>query len=235
MPLSTLLFIIILAAAVLVSYFAKKLTAFGAFTGGVVAVSIYLGSGMAGIAGLAAFFLLATLATSHKKQYKSELKELHHEQIRNAWQVLANGGIAAICGAFAYLSPENALVFQLMLAGSLASATADTLSSELGSVYGKRFYNILTSKPDERGKDGVVSIEGILIGLVGSAAIAAVYSLYFGFNTMFYLIILAGTAGNLIDSLLGATLERKGSIGNNTVNALNTFIAAIIVWLLYQL
>ncbi|RFZ94295.1 DUF92 domain-containing protein [Mucilaginibacter conchicola] len=235
MPLSTIIFIIFLAAAVLASYKSKKLTAYGAVTGGMVAVLIWLGSGIAGIAQLGVFFVLSVLATSHKKQYKSSLQTQTHEQIRNSWQVLANGGIAAICGVFAYLFLANAPVFQLMMAGAFASALADTLSSELGSVYGKRFYNIITSKPDERGKDGVVSVEGILIGLAGSAVIAAVYSFYYGFNTVFFIILIAGTAGNLIDSILGATLERRGIIGNNTVNVLNTFAAAIIVWLLYML
>ncbi|MBL4675117.1 MAG: DUF92 domain-containing protein [Mucilaginibacter sp.] len=177
MPIrSTVVFIFFLVTAVFATYKAKKLTGYGALTGGMVALLIYLGSGVPGIAQLAAFFILATLATSHKKSFKATFQNTLLEQKRDAWQVLANGGIAAICGAFAYSSPANAFIFQLMMAGALASATADTLSSELGSVYGKRFYNIITSKPDERGKDGVVSIEGILIGLVGSATIGLVYS-----------------------------------------------------------
>ncbi|TWR26131.1 DUF92 domain-containing protein [Mucilaginibacter achroorhodeus] len=235
MPLNTIVFLIILIIAVVVVYKAKKLTVNGALAGGLTAILIYIGAGMAGITELAAFFILATLATAHKKQLKSNLPNEHHQQKRNLWQVVANGGIAAVCGVFAFLFPSNAKVFQMMMAGSLASATADTLSSELGSVYGKRFYNILTSKPDERGKDGVISLEGTLIGVIGSAIIALMYVAYFGFSNAFYLIIAAGVSGNFIDSILGATLERRGSIGNNTVNAINTFAAAIIVWLLYQL
>jgi uncharacterized membrane protein len=46
-------------------------------------------------------------------------------------------------------------------------------------------------------------------------------------------IIIAGTAGNLSDSVLGALLERKNIIGNNAVNFLNTFIAALVALLFY--
>jgi len=45
----------------------------------------------------------------------------------------------------------------------------------------------------------------------------------------FCLIIIAGTAGNLTDSILGAVLERRGIIGNNMVNFLNTLTAALLV------
>jgi uncharacterized membrane protein len=46
-------------------------------------------------------------------------------------------------------------------------------------------------------------------------------------------IIAAGTAGNLSDSVMGALLERRGVIGNNAVNFLNTLIAALVMLLFY--
>ncbi len=45
----------------------------------------------------------------------------------------------------------------------------------------------------------------------------------------------AATFGNLVDSILGATLERKGHLSNNAVNFLNTFAAAALTWLLIKL
>ena len=39
---------------------------------------------------------------------------------------------------------------------------------------------------------------------------------------------LAGILGTFFDSLLGATIERRGLIGNNTVNFLSTLAAAAI-------
>jgi uncharacterized protein (TIGR00297 family) len=80
--------------------------------------------------------------------------------------------------------------------------------------------------------DGVISLEGTLIGIAGSCIIAGIYALGWGWSISFFFIVLAGTLGNLTDSILGAVLERKGLIGNDVVNFLNTLTAAIVIVLL---
>lgn len=215
------------------SYQANKLTLAGTLTGGIVALGIFAGAGFTGIGMLAAFFVLSVLATSHKKAEKRKLTaDKHHPEKRNAGQVLANGGVAAILGLLAYQIQSQAALFAVLMAAALASAMADTLSSELGTVYGRRFYNIISFKPDEKGRDGVISLEGTLIGIAGSVIIAVIYALGFGWgNTCFYIII-AGTAGNITDSVLGVTLERKAYLNNNAVNFFNTILSVITCWLL---
>jgi uncharacterized membrane protein len=54
-----------------------------------------------------------------------------------------------------------------------------------------------------------------------------------GWGSGFLIIILAGTMGNLSDSILGALLERKQLLTNNGVNSLNTFIAALFAGMIY--
>ena len=123
----------------------------------------------------------------------------------------------------------------LMVASSLSSATADMLSSELGNVYGRKFYNIMNFKKDIRGLNGVVSFEGTMIGVAGSSLIALVYTVQAGLTVHFLWIVIAGTIGNLTDSVLGATLERKHILNNDAVNFLNTFTGAFVGLMLYYL
>lgn len=228
-------FIVILFASMLFSVLSRKLTLAGTLAGGVIACLIFTGIGYVGVVMLATFFILGSVATSWKLNQKQQLGFAEKNKGRRATtQVLANGGVAAIMGLLAWLYPEQKNLFVVMMAASIASATADTLSSELGTVYGGKFYNIITLKKDARGLDGVISTEGIIIGLIGSGLIGVIYSFKFGWNKNFLWIIVAGTIGNLTDSVLGATLERSSHLNNNAVNFLSTLTAAIAVLLLYS-
>ena len=215
------------------SYATGKLTLAGSITGGFIGLVIFKGGGLPCFVMLTFFFVIASAATKWQREKKAAMNAAEQSKgRRTAAQVLANGGIAALLAIWAWLQPEYLWLAQLMIAGSFAAATADTLSSELGTVYGRRFYNIISLKKDTRGLDGVISIEGTLIGIAGAAAIALIYASFFGFNAWVFWIVLAGFTGNLVDSILGATLERKGLMGNNVVNFLNTITGAIICWLL---
>lgn len=222
-----------LFTAAIVSVKAGKLTTIAGVTGFVIGVLIFAGAGYTGIAMLAMFFVLGTGATSWGMKRKQNLGLAEKNKgKRTASQVVANAGVAAIIGLLMFALDKYTPLFMLMIAASFASATADTLSSELGNVYGRSFYNITTFKKDTRGLDGVISIEGTLIGIAGSICIAVVYAIGAASVTDVLMIIIAGTIGNLADSLLGATLERKGILKNDSVNFLNTAIAAAAMLLL---
>lgn len=216
-----------IALAMGYSYRAGKLTGAGVGTGGGVALLIFLGTGYLGLALLTLFFGLGTGATAWRAADKRLLGLAEENRgRRTAGQVLANAGVAALLGLLCWQLPAFAPLGRLMLAGSFAAATADTLSSELGNVYGTRYVNILTLRPGRRGDNGVVSVEGTLLGLAGSAVVAAAYGLALGWGPWLWWLVVAGTAGNLADSVLGATLERRGLLSNNWVNTLNTLTGA---------
>lgn len=226
------LFILFLVCAATASVVTKKLTIGGAFTGAFLALAIYAGAGWAGIILLGSFFILGTAATSVGKRYKERLGIAQDNGgRRNTGQVLANGGVAGILGAIAFLFPQYGNLCLLMIAASFSSATADTLSSELGSIYGSRFYDVLSFKKGRRGDDGIISLEGLLFGLEGSLLIAVIYACAAGWGSNVVWIIVAGTVGNLTDSVLGATLERKGVLRNDAVNFLATVAAALFILL----
>lgn len=226
---------IVLLSGIVWSIRAHKLTPVGAFTGGVIGLLLFIGAGFTGLAMMTLFFLLGTAATSWKKGVK-ELRGIAEENKkgRTAGQVIANAGVPALLAGSVLLFPSWTHQSRLMIAAGFASAAADTVSSELGNVYGTRYFNILTGRKDGRGLDGVVSIEGTLFGIAASAAIAVVYAIGFGWKN-FLIIILAGTLGNLLDSVLGATLERRQVLNNDLVNFFNTLAAALAALVLYHI
>ncbi|HET6256770.1 MAG TPA: DUF92 domain-containing protein [Puia sp.] len=234
MTLSDWIVLVILLAGLLFSIGRRKLTVPAALTGAVVGWVVYAGGGLTGLTMMTVFFILGTAATSWKKDRKLEIRShAAHQTTRTTAQVLANAGVAGIAAGLNLLLKDKLALLQIMMAGCFASAAADTLSSELGMVYGWRFFNIMTGRPDRKGLDGVVSLEGMLIGTAAAAIIALVYVIFQGWNVRTFLIIVfAGTFGNWVDSVLGAIFERKGRLSNNMVNFFNTLAAALLTGLL---
>jgi uncharacterized protein (TIGR00297 family) len=236
MNLDYLFLCMVLIGGMIFSVRLRKLTNSAAITGGICGWLIYLGSGFAGLTMLAVFFLVGSFATSWKFDLKEKLALAEKSQgRRNAGQVIANAGVAALLGLVSTIIPLHLNLVHLMIASSFASAISDTLSSELGNLYGKNYFNIITFKKEQRGLNGVVSMEGTLFGLAGALLIAIIYSSWFGWSQHFVWIIIAGTIGNISDSVFGATLERKNILDNDAVNFLNTLIAALVAMLLYRL
>lgn len=225
-----LLFLLVIMA---ISVKKKKITLPAAFTAAGIGLLVLQAGQIRGILMLLTFFLLSVWATAHKKTIKAKLHPDNlADQGRNSGQVLANGGVAGLCAILSIIDPQHLEVYLLMMAASLAAALADTLSSELGMVYGRRFYHIVTFKKEANGLDGVVSMEGLWIGTAGAAIIALLYA---GFDKKALIVVFAGVLGNLMDSILGATLERRGLMGNNMVNFLNTLFAAVAALAMYTL
>jgi len=217
----------------LLSYATKRIDASGAITGGFLTACLLLGAGIWGLVILGAFFTLGSLASVWKINRKQQLGLAEPNKAkRSAVHAFSNGGLAAICGLLAWLFPTNAALFQAMLAASMASAMADTLASELGNVYGSKYVNILTFRPEPRGLDGVVSWEGTSLGAAGSIFIACIYGLGFGWSFSVLIVALSGIAGNWFDSVLGATLQRRGYMNNHVVNFANTLFAALFAFFL---
>ncbi len=233
---NTLIFILLILLFVFIAFFKRKLTPAATLTALGIGILVYAGTGLPGILLLNTFFIISITATSWCKDKKSEFPFYNVHEKRNAWQVLANGGVAAFLASLPLLYPSFNDLSLLLLACSLSSATADTISSELGILYGKNFYNIISFKKDQKGEDGVISLEGTIAGIIGSLVISLIYAgSKAEFDFAILVIVLAGTLGNMFDSFLGALLERKHIINNDVVNFLNTAFAALIGWILSEL
>lgn len=223
----------VIIAGMSLSVWFKKLTLLAALTGGILSFFIFKGAGFPGLLMMTIFFVTGVGVTSWQwdKKLRNGLAE-DDKGRRKPGQVLANAGLPAIAGLMTFYNTFFEGNAPLIIAACFASAMADTVSSELGIIYGSRFYNILNFKKSQRGLNGVVSLEGTLLGVAGSSLIALVYSTVYGWSLLAVAIVFAGTAGNLADSVLGATLERKGYLNNDRVNFLNTCVAAFTVCLL---
>lgn len=232
MTASDKIFLLVLVCGILLSLLLKKLTVDAAIVGGILATLIYTTTGSAGVALMAGFFCIGVVVTFCKKRYKvSEALSSANSDKRNTGQVFANAGSAAIIALVVYQYSNDPAMAALFVASCFSSATADTVSSELGNVYGTKFYNCLSLKNGRKGANGVISVEGSLLGVLGSCIIACIYVLFFGWTTDAVIIVLAGTVGNFTDSVLGAAFEEKGYIGNNMVNFLNTCAATVFTFL----
>ena len=215
------------------SLLTRKIDFKGAIAGGCIVFAMFLGSGWLGILALFVFFTAGTFVSQVKKKQKQALQlAQENEGKRTIINAISNGGMAGVCGIFAWLSLDNQLLWEVAMLASIASACSDTFSSELGNVYGKRYVSILTFKKDKRGLDGVVSLEGLLAGVLGSFLIAILFGIFRNFGLSFFAIFIIGILGNLSDSVYGATLQRNGSLNNHQVNLLSTFTAGILAILL---
>jgi uncharacterized protein (TIGR00297 family) len=181
---------------------------------------------------------LAFAATRIGRSRKERLGTAEARRGRSASQVAANLGMAALVASDpvnvwlldSRWLPRPAHAGALLLAmplAALAEAAADTVSSEIGQVLGGRPRMITTLRAVEPGTDGAVSVAGTLAGLVAAAIVAGAGSWAMrGDWTLFKLSCAGAVFGLLFDSLLGATMERKGWLNNDAVNFLSTASAA---------
>ncbi len=190
---------------------------------------LYAALGWLGVFLIGGFFVLGTAASLWKIRNKAQWGVAEARRAQRGWRnVAGNAGVAAALALLILRWPIGTELGSVLVAASFAAALSDTWSSEFGNVYGTRFYEVLTGKLGERGRDGVVSWEGSLAGLIGSVLIASLYGLFCGWGSTVVIISVAGLLGNLTDSLLGATLERSGRLGNHSVNFLATLAAMLI-------
>jgi uncharacterized protein (TIGR00297 family) len=82
---------------------------------------------------------------------------------------------------------------------------------------------ITTLRTVDPGTDGAVSLAGTLAGIVAAAIVAGIGAMALrGSLALFWISVAGGVFGLLFDSLLGATLERRGWLNNDAVNFLST-------------
>jgi len=201
----------------------------GALAGGLACFLLFAGAGPMAFASLATLFLMTWVSTRLGYHRKLALGIAERREGRNAWQVLANLAVAAM-GAVVFGDTGNR-VWLVAAIAALTEAATDTVASEIGQYRRADSRLITTWKRVPAGTDGGITIPGSIAGLAAGLVIAEVATaggmLLPG---QFWIPVVAGFAGMLFDSLLGATLQRRGWISNQSVNFASTLAAAALAY-----
>jgi uncharacterized protein (TIGR00297 family) len=230
--------LISLALAFLV-WLARAATPPAAVTGGLFTAVLTLGPQPggpfhSGLPSLLTLFVLTWGATRFGRSKKQQLGVAEDQHGRNAAQVAANLGVAGLGATAAPIFSRS--LFALVVVAALAEATADTLASELGEVLGGRPLMVTSLRRVSAGTDGAISLVGTLAGTSGAVLVVLVAALTLRLTVpQAVCAALGAIAGLFVDSLLGATAERRGWLNNDAVNFLSTLAAALIAILLVAL
>ncbi len=185
--------------------------------------------------------LLAFAATRTGRARKEKLGTAEKRRGRSAAQVAANLGMAALASGEAaklwlfgtrWFTHGLEPLFAATVA-ALAEAAADTVSSEIGQVFGGRPRMITSFQSVGPGRDGAVSVAGTVAGIGAGFSIAALGTIALRAGARFFWLSSAGALfGLFFDSLLGATIEQSGRLNNDGVNFLSTTSAAAVTLVL---
>jgi uncharacterized protein (TIGR00297 family) len=182
---------------------------------------------VAGFAPLLTVFVITVLATRLGYARKQQLGVAERGPGRSASQVLANLGATTLCALPVIWFPRLTGILLTGAMAALAEAAADTASSEIGQATVRAAYMITDFREAPIGTNGAISVVGTLAGGVAACLVAWV-SAFFAVVSWNWtpLIALAGIAGMFFDSILGATWENSGKMGNDSVNFVSTVFAA---------
>ncbi|MBZ0271114.1 DUF92 domain-containing protein [bacterium] len=228
--------LVINAAIGFASFYAKLVDKTGLWSGIVVGTLVYVGFGYEGFVVLFAFFLAGSLASKFKMKTKERMGVAQKKGGRRGLShVVANTGVPALCAVASILAePASRPMLFVAFAAALATALGDTISTELGQLYGKRAFLLITLERVKPGTEGAVSAEGTALGFSASIAIALLALPFHPFYEPFgwravIVVSLAAMMANFIESIVGGLYHQFGKTSPETMmNFGNTAVGAIL-------
>ena len=210
-------------------YRARTVSISGAIGGALVGSIIFVCGGAGAWLLLLLTFLVAAV-TSRMGLAPKERLGIAEERggRRGAGNAFANCGIATLAAIAALTTPYRAEAL-LALVAALTAGGSDTVASEIGKAWGRSTFLVTTFSRVKPGTSGAMSFEGTAAGLLAALALAtAGFALGLIPVSAILIVVVAATAGALLESALGATLEGPGILNNDMLNFLNTAAAAAI-------
>jgi len=201
----------------------------GSVCGFLLGVAVYLGWGYKSFLLMFAFFAIGSVATRLGYARKAARGVAEKRGGARSWREALANSLAGAFFSLLVITTHHEGAFLMALIAAFAEAAGDTVSSEIGQWLSDRAYLITTFKPVPAGENGGISIGGSLAGAMASTLIVA---LAFGLGLCgkggAAIALTAAVAGNLLDSVLGATIERRGLVTNGIVNFAGTSFAGAL-------
>ncbi len=195
----------------------------GAVAGAVAGFLILVAGGWGAYGLLWTFFVAGTLATKlgYRRKATAGLAQGNAGR-RGAANVAANCLVPAVLlllgvPAIAYVA-------------AFGAALADTLGTEVGTLYGRRAFSPLGFRALPAGTPGAISWPGTAASLAGAALVAAAgWGLGLVPAALVLAAVLGGFLGALSESVVNDFGRRNGfSLDHEFANALNTFLGAML-------
>jgi uncharacterized protein (TIGR00297 family) len=213
--ISLLTILLSLALGIAVAYAAYRLGSLsksGALAAVFVGSSIFALTGWKGSIALLAFFITGSLLT--RIPTKRKLEQIEDKAGRRWDQVLANG-VVPVAACYCLLNEVIAPFASYAFMGALATATADTWATEIGSRYANKTYDPLNLRTFQFGRSGGVSLQGLIASLAGAFFIALIAMPQMKDNYLtleivgltLVVITLSGFIGAYLDSILGRMMQ----------------------------
>ncbi|MEK5060358.1 hypothetical protein BK126_03805 [Paenibacillus sp. FSL H7-0326] len=200
------------------AYYKRSLTLSGSIAA-VIMGAVYYGAGdLMWFGTLLLFFITSTVLSKYKKREKQELEQSYAKTgNRDAGQVLANGGLGMVLVLLHAIFPDPVWIYAFI--GIMATVTADTWATEIGSLSSKPPRSVRTWNIIPPGSSGGVTVTGNAAAAAGALMIGGCAYLFLVLSSgaegsltaliAFAIIgVVSGFIGAYADSLMGATIQR---------------------------
>jgi uncharacterized protein (TIGR00297 family) len=171
---SVIVSVAVAGAVATIAWAARLLTISGVVAATLVGAAAMIG-GIRWVVMLLFFFAGSNLLSRWRSRERDLLVGSFVEKgsRRDAWQVLANGGVFGLAAA---LANNGATSWEAVGIGAIVAATADTWSTEVGTVLGGTPRSILNGRQVAPGTSGGITIAGSTAAIAAAilAAIVAV-------------------------------------------------------------
>jgi len=205
---------------------ARAIDRSGAAVGFFLGVAVYLGYGWKSFLILLTFVVLGSAATRIGYASKARRGVAEKRGGARSWREATANSLAGAFFALLAITTQHEAAFLVAFIATFAEAAGDTISSEVGQWLSQRAYLITTFEAVPAGENGGISVGGTVAGFMASAIVVAIgYALGLCGPGGAAIALGAGIAGNLLDSVLGATIERRGLVTNSIVNFSGTTFA----------